>query len=316
VDATDPSARTALLGIAVHVWAEVNRKIKTAEARLADAAAATATKEINIAVKRQVEAAQAILGEDFRPIPAFFFSNKDDVRANLAQDSKKLLQYYSEAYATSPNMALESWLQSLAPVRPAVRRLEQIRSVAEFSGGKELKLTALQLPFKATDHWFGVEYPEVDDDTGEPIQPKDDTRSICMIGLGEAVVNRRQRILVVDEWTEAVPNAAELTGIAYNYNQPNSCAPNAILVAVEPTNTGHWSWEALTGIVNDTLNRAKSRAVEPAHLFEDPALDVLLPMTIAGFDLQESGISLDYLAVDDKLIEKMKQANFQLYKNF
>src|SRR5690606_16107261 len=31
------------------------------------------------------------------------------------------------------------------------------------------------------------------------------------------------------------------------------------------------------------------------------ALDVLTPMTVASFDLQENGISLDYLATDDKL---------------
>ncbi len=107
-----------------------------------------------------------------------------------------------------------------------------------------------------------------------------------------------------------------MTGITYNYNQPNNCAPNALLLAVEPTGAAKWNWDRLNNILDDTLIRAKTRAVEPAHLLEDPALDTLTPMTIASFDLHNSGISLDFLMTNTKLINEMKAKNFELYKDF
>jgi hypothetical protein len=39
-------------------------------------------------------------------------------------------------------------------------------------------------------------------------------------------------------------------------------------------------------------------------------------MTIASFDLHNSGISLDFLMTNTKLINEMKAKNFELYKDF
>jgi hypothetical protein len=60
--------------------------------------------------------------------------------------------------------------------------------------------------------------------------------------------------------------------------------------------TGHWSWDTLVNIVNDTLRRAKLRAVEP-HLLdahkENAELSVLLPAIISEFQQYDLNVSLD-----------------------
>jgi hypothetical protein len=87
-------------------------------------------------------------------------------------------------------------------------------------------------------------------------------------------------------------------------------------VAIEPTGSGKWDWNVLQGIIYDTLRRAKSRAVEPDHLMENPALGVLLPMTIASFDVNEANVSLDYLLLSDKFLTLAKNQNLELYKKW
>ena len=306
----DPAWDAALLGAAAAAWVESLARIRDTKAKI-DAANAAA--ERNIAVKRLVEAGAALFGDDFVVIPGFFFSNASEVRKSLQDGNDVLLRHYAETYRTSPGLAMDTWLQSLGPVRENCKRLEIVRTIGEFNSGQKIELTAMQLPYKDGDHWLAVEYPTIDEN-GELIERLDDTRTVCMAGVNAADSGRRQQILVIDEWTEAIPADGEVTGIAYNYNQPNSSAPNAILLAVEPTNGPNWSWETLRGTVDDTLDRAKARAVEPTHLDADPQLDILTPMTIAGFDLNESNLSLDYLAVDDELVARMKANNYSLYK--
>ena len=68
------------------------------------------------------------------------------------------------------------------------------------------------------------------------------------------------------------------------------------LLAVTPNETGNWSWDELVGILNDTLLRAKLRAIEPALLDtqKKPELGVLLPAIMSTYSQQGLDISLDY----------------------
>jgi len=55
-----------------------------------------------------------------------------------------------------------------------------------------------------------------------------------------------------------------------------------LLLAVAPQQTGHWAWTDLIEILNDTIDRAKLRAVEPDHI-KSPYFQ-LLPPIVAAFD--------------------------------
>jgi len=82
--------------------------------------------------------------------------------------------------------------------------------------------------------------------------------------------------LLIDAWTEVIPGDTETTGIAFNYNQPNSEPPQVLMLAVPPKIRGSWKWDDLLSILQDSLNRAKQRAVEPDQL-DNHALAQFLP---------------------------------------
>ena len=46
---------------------------------------------------------------------------------------------------------------------------------------------------------------------------------------------------------------------------------------------------------------------------EHDVLKILLPMTIASFDVKEANVSLDYLVLNDNFMQVAKSANLQLY---
>jgi hypothetical protein len=88
--------------------------------------------------------------------------------------------------------------------------------------------------------------------------------------------------LVIDDWSETIPEANETTGLAFHFDRPNAVAPHAILAAVPPVLRGHWEWEDLIGAVNEALDLAKLRAVEPDALAASGYFQVL-PAILSEF---------------------------------
>ena len=97
--------------------------------------------------------------------------------------------------------------------------------------------------------------------------PYDKTKPVCGI--------------VVDEWTEVLPAEEETTGIVFHYDQPNSEPPQTMLLMVPPVFQGEWSWENMVLTLEETLEAAKKRAVEPAQI-EMTAYAQFLPSTVSA----------------------------------
>jgi hypothetical protein len=129
-----------------------------------------------------------------------------------------------------------------------------------------------------------------------PFTISHDTLSATIHGAHAFAAGAKQSGLLIDDWTEVIPTSNEMTGISFNYNQPNAIPPQALLLAVTPKITGHWDWNDLVGVLEDTLLRAKLRAVEPLLLDKQdkPELSVLLPALLAGFSEYDLDVSLDY----------------------
>jgi hypothetical protein len=313
-DRNNPGQVIALVETAAGILEMVNRKIDLAGKKIAEAAGVTGTNKI---VDRLLVAAKRILGDDFIAIPLFNYTNQADIRDGLMpEQTGRLLAFINGKEGMTSEMTMETWMESVSCVRPQMRRLEQVRMISEVQANSEILFHPVQIPYQEKDSWLAVEFPEIDERTGEPFDPKNDTVCLAVHGEIAGKAGAMQSALVVDEWTEFVPNQKEVTGIAYNYDQPNATAPNALLLAVEPTGSKNWNWDILMGILDDTLRRAKSRAVEPAHLLEDVALDTLSPMTVASFDLHQTGVSLDYLVASDEFLSSIKNKNFAIYKDF
>ncbi len=182
-----------------------------------------------------------------------------------------------------------------------LQAFETLRVLGEALGGESVAMQPIQLPYRKQDRWLAVEFPEKD-----PLDPTKtfgisrDTISVVAHGARPFTMGVAQAGLLLDEWTEEIPTASENTGISFRYNQPNSVPPQTLLLAVTPEQTGAWSWDALVGILVDTLGRAKRRAVEPRQLEQETSATLpwnqLAPATVAEFSMvRPADVSLDYL---------------------
>ncbi|GGW37018.1 hypothetical protein [Arenibacter certesii] len=313
LDLRDSKKTVDLVAVVGSYLQTINKKILLAEEKLLAASGQVASKEI----RHLVEAGKAVLGDDFVIVPTFTYVDQTAIADTLkADEHKQLLKFINDKEDATTELTMETWIASVAPVRPNMRRLEQLKMISEAQGGAEISFVPAQLPFKEKDTWLAVEFPELDTETGDPFNIMDNTICLSIHGQTAGIVSQAQSALVVDDWTESIPNTGEITGVAFNYDQPNATSPNSMLLAIEPTGSKNWDWDVLMGILEDTLKRSKSRAVEPAQLLEDVALDTLSPMTVASYDLQRSNISLDYLVTNDEFLRTMKTKDFGLYKDF
>src|SRR4030095_8754506 len=102
-------------------------------------------------------------------------------------------------------------------------------------------------------------------------------------------------------WTEEIPTAQETTGISFRFNQPNAAPPQTLLLVVTPEETGSWSWDDLVGTLNDTLDRAKRRAIELSQLEQQGmAWNAFAPALVSEFStLAQNDVSLDLMGMLD-----------------
>ncbi|MEL7312477.1 MAG: hypothetical protein AAFN07_13265, partial [Pseudomonadota bacterium] len=143
-DTTLATVRGDLLIAAATAWREARKRYHSAVAKRAEATNPELSPDRQVA--RLIDAGRLVLGDDFVLLPEFRLGNARDIRRSLEEGSTQLLNHYATTYETTPALAIENWLQSLTPVRPAIHRLETIRMVTEFNGGQSLSFDAVQLP--------------------------------------------------------------------------------------------------------------------------------------------------------------------------
>lgn len=235
-------------------------------------------------VDRYRDAARKVLGPDFNLLPRFAMKNADELAAaqefrDRAPD-KGLIRYSADP------LIAEEWFQGVARVRERLEILETMATLGDAFGKPVPILRPLQLPFRETDYWVAMEYPKAppsipdNAEAATPFLPVGDFLSVAQqLPSSGFDPTAPQTGLLVDAWSEVIPNRVETTGIAVHYNQPNTEPPQVLLLAVTPELTGAWKWEDLVAILEDTLKRAKLRAVEPDHLGES-ALGHFLPAVL------------------------------------
>ncbi|WP_221392470.1 hypothetical protein [Dyadobacter sp. NIV53] len=246
--------------------------VRLAQANSDIVTGSTTTLSPEVRVNALAEAAKKILGRAFIAVPHFKLRNLADLTAqNNLPKEKGLLR-------SAPVFAMDEWSQSVARVRQRLSVLETMEMWSANFGGTSILKKPFQFPFALNtdgtshDHWLGIEFPA-------GYLPEEDKLSLIVMNAeaaltGAAGINKIG--LLLDEWAEIIPNPVEMTGIAFNYDQPDAKAPNTLLLAVTPKQTGKWSWDDLAETLNDTLEMAKNRAVEPEQL-EDTVFGQILP---------------------------------------
>ncbi len=231
------------------------------------------------------EAGKVLFGEDFLLIAHF------DVATAQAQEWQNSLaaknQVLAFQTAKGDDFPVDTWFYGSARVREKLAHLENAMMLAEgFKPGMaSLEILPTQFPFR---NWTpdpianpGIEEPEPWLALEWPAAYKVTEEKLLYSAHYATAFNpaTRQCGLLLDEWTEVVPAREETTGLAFHYDRPNNEPPQAWLLAMAPTIGRNWTWEALVQAIQETLDLAKQRAVEPAQVEATP-LGVFSPATV------------------------------------
>jgi len=220
--------------------------------------------------------AELLFGKFYRLLPDFRLPKPADTDKALADE---------ELQGSRQNFAVQRWIQTQAPLRPKMDLYYRADMLIDaFGGTKEREgYKLLQFPLRAgkTGPWVGQAYGD--------FLPHGDTMAMTLevqsdFDLGHGTFSG----LLIDEWQEEVPDPQANTGIALRYDQPDTEAPNAVLLALTLPGSAAWDWEALHTAVHDNLKLAKLRAIDP-DILKESFLDQVLPAVLGPIYLQEDG---------------------------
>lgn len=290
---------------------EVNRRRTTAQAQL-ESYDATGAPSARATILEQ--AAHALLGEDFHLIPEFSLTSAQGdewQNACSAATGGALLRYLVNSKEV--DFPVDEWLYGIARVRESMRTWEHIVMLSGAFGCLEPTLTPLQFPFRSDDYWLALPFPEhyvLDNDrllyTAHFATSFDKGKRQCGLLLDEwtEVVERQDRE-VIEHQVQSADTASRTTGVAFHFDRPNSEPPQTLLLVTPATWNGEWQWEDLVGALNETLDLAKKRAVEPTHIDASPYAR-FLPATIMAVTLRGISISTA-LAANNNVFDSINE---------
>ena len=220
-----------------------------------------------------------LFGNSFVVLPRFRPPNLIEIQRALGA---------STAVQDSDPLAVVTFHQRMARVREGVARLDDALQYAEaLSNGDTLTLQVAQLPQRDSDRWVGL--------PAKPSTPIPPGRLSLLVHMPEAIDFTQPAIagLLIDEWIEVVPNTRETTGVVFQYNQPDSVAPQAILVVAHPNPVvqAFWTIPWLQQVLRETISLVKMRAVIPELLDETSQY---LPAAYFAFNADDHTVSTDF----------------------
>ncbi len=271
------------------VLAELIKRRDAANAEIGRAAAALGAvmPDHDEAGSALIEAVRTIFGTGFRVLPFFAIKTPAQVAEGL--------NHRADILTGAPPLAVETWLSGAARVRQTLNAYHSARLIAETFNPSlnALPIEAVQIPYLPGDSWLALPFTPGTTLNGDKL-------SLIMTTPVGYSADRAQSGLLIEEWVELIPTTEETTGVAFHVNQPNSEPPQTVLVVVSPDAKGQWIWTDILNALNETLNWAKKRAVEPDRL-DDTAYAQLLPAIMTAATRHSATISLDF-ALDTRLV--------------
>jgi hypothetical protein len=241
------------------------------------------------------EMGKILLSEDFKMIPSFdMLEEKKDEWENGLANVNNLLAFQRDKKENL--LPVDGWIYGLARVREKMGHLEQLMCWSEGFGRNSIEFTPVQLPYREPYCWFALEFgPAEGQDEKDIRKVFTENDHLLYTACYHEAFNRenRQCGLLIDEWTEIVPTEEETAGTAYHYDRPNSEPPQTILFAVSPQFSENWRWEDLVASINETLDEAKLRGVEPDQI-DKTDFSAFLPATLAAMADVKVTIASDF----------------------
>jgi hypothetical protein len=161
------------------------------------------------------------------------------------------------------------FLQGATEVREGLWRWRRLALYIRALGRQRPRLDVAQLPSVPGRRWIGLPFNK----DGGQLPPPANGFSPLLYSYGSGVPDPGTPWsgLLLDRWSEVVPNDSEETGVAFHYDSPGAEAPQVILV-VPPSSVGPQctndptidGWQALDMIatLNETIDLAKIRTVD------------------------------------------------------
>jgi hypothetical protein len=269
---TDEAVRTALLAQTQSVHDEALRRSGEAGAVQPPASAGAAEK-----VEAAVTIAGLVLGRDVPFLGSFVPPGASELGLALAGGPASVA-----ATPVARARVLRRWAQQLGRIRPPMARWRRLGLYAE-AAGAPLGIEVAQLPFQAGEPWIGLPIAGA--------RPPSGRVSLVLRRVAAPAATAAWAGLLIDEWTEVIPNERELTGIAFHYDNPGAEAPQAVLLAVPPTAAARWDEATALDILHETLDLAQLRTVDGQAV---GGLGQLLPTILLAANQQRDTVSTDF----------------------
>lgn len=212
-------------------------------------------------IKTLQEIARIVYGDAFVSGPLFGFQNKDEM-GNALSASPSLIDN-----SLDEELEISKWLHGLSKVRLNIREFDLVNAVSENLFDLKNPMHPVQLPYVEDEKWIAISQEGAN---------YDNDKSSIVISYGyqaeaDSTVRKidpkeKQAGLLIDEWVELIPSKEETTGVAFNFDQPDTQPPNSILFTVPHQETGNWNWQKLLKAVNETFYLAKQRTVSPDEI--------------------------------------------------
>lgn len=287
-----PTQRATLVSRANAVVADATQRLSDVAAVLAASHSAPGSPE---RARALVEISHRILGEDMPMMPRFALSSGHAAEfANAVAGSAGLL---TDLRAAGRRFPVDDWLYGLARVRSKLAAWEQVVVLGEAFGAASAELSPLQLPYLANDRWAALEF-----DVGTA--PTSNRLLYTAHLAAPFAAGQTQCGVLIDDWPEVVPAKDVVSGLTFHFDRPSSQPPQAMLLAVPPVVRGHWVWDDLQATLDETLDAAKARAVEPTQL-DATKYAQMLPATLMAVTLYQITIATN-LGLNNRIYDSIK----------
>jgi hypothetical protein len=228
------------------------------------------------------KASKVIFGEEALLLPKFNVDVSIGTEfENAFLDTDKLLDY---AETQDPNVLhVEDWMGGIARVREKVHHWENIAVLTNaLQPSSMLDVKPTQFPYQVNDRWLAIKFRDESEKDASGNFSFNITNDKLLYTAHFAVPYNKTKAqcgIVIDEWVEVIPGNEETTGITFHYDKPNSEPPQTMLLVTPPSLKGSWSWIDIIEAMEETLEMAKKRAVEPVQI-ETTAYAQFLPTTM------------------------------------
>jgi hypothetical protein len=243
--------------------------------------AVPASAEPRVRRDQLIERMRAVFGSAFAVLPRFSCGGAAAAELSAALAATTLTQ-------GGDPLAANTWLTRSARVRdPAARLAACLRGAEVLNTGERLGLRVAQLPFVNGERWVGLP-------CGPGAEPPSGKLSLVLQAPATFDAALPLCGLAVDEWIEVVPSRRETTAITFQYNPPDACAPQSVLLALPPVPEQAWTIASLHRVLVETLDLAKLRAIDAEAL---TGTAQYLPALYLAFNAKDDVVSTDAAAL-------------------